>query len=194
MTRKFPVSSGVIVMALLTASTAWAHPGHGSGGFVDGAIHPLTGADHLWTMVAVGLWAAQRGGRTLWWLPATFMMGLLTGTFLAYFQPGFAFLETGIAALLLILGLVIMIPTSVPTSFCLGLGGVLGLLHGYAHGAELAQQSAVLGFSAGLLLATAGLHLAGILSGILWRRHMSLLSAFLGGATAAFGSFLLFQG
>ena len=194
MTRTFPVSAFLIAAGLVLAETAWAHPGHGSGGFAGGLIHPLTGADHLWTMVAVGLWAAQRGGKTFWWLPATFLSALLAGTFLAYAIPGFALFESGIAASLLLLGLVIMIPARLPTSLCLGFGAALGVLHGYAHGVELAPHSHLLSFAAGMLVATAGLHLAGMVSGVLWRRHLGLLSAVLGGATALFGSFLLLQG
>jgi hydrogenase/urease accessory protein HupE len=47
----------------LTASPAFAHLNpaeHGS--FAAGFTHPLSGADHILAMVAVGLWAAMLGG------------------------------------------------------------------------------------------------------------------------------------
>ena len=52
---------GLTALSLpLLATAAQAHTGaheHVSG-FVAGALHPLTGADHLAAMVAVGLWSA----------------------------------------------------------------------------------------------------------------------------------------
>jgi len=59
----------------LVPSLALAHPGlpgHAhdlAGGF----LHPLGGIDHVLAMVAVGLFAAQLGGRALWLVPASFV-------------------------------------------------------------------------------------------------------------------------
>ena len=44
---------------------ASAHPGHEGAGFVHGLLHPLGGLDHILAMVAVGLFAAQLGGRAV---------------------------------------------------------------------------------------------------------------------------------
>jgi hypothetical protein len=56
---------------------AHAHPGHDghelTWDFTSGASHPLLGWDHLIAMVAVGLWAAQLGGRSRWLLPVAFV-------------------------------------------------------------------------------------------------------------------------
>lgn len=51
----------------LTPAVAFAHPGifpHEHGGFLTGVLHPLTGADHVAAIVAVGPWAAALGGIT----------------------------------------------------------------------------------------------------------------------------------
>lgn len=48
-------------------------------GFVDGLLHPLLGVDHLLVMLAIGLWAAMRGGRALWLLPMTFLTAMGAG-------------------------------------------------------------------------------------------------------------------
>jgi hypothetical protein len=42
-------------------------------GFAHGFLHPLSGIDHMLAMVAVGLFAAQLGGRALWLVPTTFV-------------------------------------------------------------------------------------------------------------------------
>ena len=51
------------VLLLAASSTAFAHPGHNVSGFAAGLMHPFSGLDHLLAMVAVGIWAAQGGGR-----------------------------------------------------------------------------------------------------------------------------------
>jgi len=47
----------ILLLALLTPTAAFAHPGHGLG-LEAGFLHPLTGADHLLVMPGVGLRAA----------------------------------------------------------------------------------------------------------------------------------------
>lgn len=42
-------------------------------GWREGFSHPLTGWDHLVTMLAVGIWAAQLRGRAIWMLPLAFV-------------------------------------------------------------------------------------------------------------------------
>ncbi|MGQ8571924.1 HupE/UreJ family protein, partial [Klebsiella pneumoniae] len=65
---------------LLLPQAALAHPGHGdAAGLAHGFVHPLSGADHVLAMVAVGLLAALRGGRALWALPAAFLGMMVVG-------------------------------------------------------------------------------------------------------------------
>ena len=60
----------IIALFMLAASPAIAHVGHGStASFTAGLGHPLGGLDHIAAMVAVGLWAALKGGRALWAWP-----------------------------------------------------------------------------------------------------------------------------
>ena len=58
----------LICVALTGAlvSPALAHTGVGqTNSFASGIAHPLSGADHLLAMVAVGLWGVLRGGRAI---------------------------------------------------------------------------------------------------------------------------------
>ncbi len=62
------------------ASPAFAHLNpaeHGS--FAAGFTHPLSGADHILAMVAVGLWASMLGGRALIAVPLSFVGVMLLG-------------------------------------------------------------------------------------------------------------------
>ena len=53
-----------LALILGTAASAQAHTPEAVGaGLAEGFAHPLLGLDHLLAMVAVGLWAAQLGGR-----------------------------------------------------------------------------------------------------------------------------------
>ena len=63
-----------VVLFFAAASAAFAHPGHSSvDGIASGFAHPLSGWDHLLAMIAIGLWAAQLGGRACWRVPAAFV-------------------------------------------------------------------------------------------------------------------------
>ena len=75
---KSNIKAALLASALVASSSAMAHPGHAEGALA-GLMHPLTGADHLLAMVAVGLWAAQLGGRAQWLLPASFVGFLAAG-------------------------------------------------------------------------------------------------------------------
>ena len=156
----------VALALLLTAGTAAAHPGHDASGFFSGVAHPLGGTDHLLAMLAVGLHAARQAGRARWALPAGFMLAMLAGASLGAVlapagltPPG---LEQGIAASVLVMGLLIASLTPLPLALTLPLVGAFALTHGFAHGAEMGAGS-LFAYAAGFTLATGLLHGAGYL-------------------------------
>lgn len=58
---------------LLLATHAYAHTGiDPHNGWMHGLMHPLAELDHVLAMIAVGLWAAQTGGRAIWGCTADF--------------------------------------------------------------------------------------------------------------------------
>ena len=62
------------------ASPALAHTGVGqTNSFASGVAHPLSGADHILAVVAIGLWGVLRGGRAVWVWPMAFVATLLGG-------------------------------------------------------------------------------------------------------------------
>lgn len=147
---------------LLVAGSAAAHPGHGAAGFLAGVVHPLGGADHLLAMLAVGLYAARQVGAARWALPAGFLVAMVVGAGLApagMMLPG---VELGIAASVLVLGLLIATLARRPLVLILPLVAVFALFHGYAHGTE-AGASSFPSYAAGFTLATGLLHGTGYL-------------------------------
>ena len=165
------VTAGVVI-----SQSAFAHPGHSVSGFAGGAAHPLTGIDHVLAMLAVGIWAAQLGGRALWLVPGAFVALMAGGgalgmaTAMGHPLPG---IESGIAASVLVLGLLIAMTVRAPLYVSVPLVGLFAMFHGYAHGAEMSEGMSAMGFSAGFVLATAALHAAGIGMGLVTRRMLS---------------------
>jgi urease accessory protein len=179
----------IIFGALLCISTAaLAHPGHDVSGFSAGLLHPFTGMDHLLAMFAVGLWAAQIGGRKIWLLPATFMSMLVAGAGLALAHLNLPLFEPGIAASVLALGLLIALSLKLPTLLSVAITAMFGLLHGYAHGLEMPDSAAPLHYALGFLCATAALHLGGVGMGVASRARCTQA---LGLALAVSGAYLL---
>jgi urease accessory protein len=173
------------------SSAAFAHPGHGVSGFAAGLLHPFSGLDHLLAMVAVGLWAAQCGGRKIWLLPATFMTTLAAGAALAMHWQALPMVEAGIASSVLALGLLVALSRHLPALFSIGITALFGFFHGYAHGLELPESVAPISYATGFLIATATLHLSGIAAGITMQKYHAGLSRTLGIAIAACGAYLL---
>lgn len=157
---------------LLLAAPLAAHVGDGTHHhhgptFLSGFLHPLTGLDHLLAMIAVGLWAAQMGGRMVWALPAAFVLTMLAGGIAALGGMPLLLVEPGIAASIVVLGLLIAMAVRLPLLAGCALSGLFALFHGYAHGAEMAAGSGAALYFIGFALTTAFLHGVGIALGIL---------------------------
>jgi urease accessory protein len=153
------------LVALLTlgASPAFAHVGVGSAAsFAAGVAHPLMGPDHVAVMIAVGLWAALKGGRALWAWPVAFVGAMLVGGALGMAHVPVPFVEPGILASVVVLGLLVAAAVDLPVAVGATIIGVFALVHGHAHGTEVAETVSGVEYMAGFALATATLHLVGI--------------------------------
>ena len=174
---------------LASALPAAAHPGHGPmSGFATGMLHPLSGIDHLLAMIAVGLWAGLCGGRRTWLWPATFVSSMVAGGAIGMSAVVAIPIEPAILASVVVLGLATALSLRAP----LFLGGLLiaafGLAHGYAHGTEMPHTAHGLGFAAGFTMATAGLHVMGVLAaGGLRRLRLDFVARFAGGGIVIAG-------
>lgn len=160
----------VVASLWLIPVAVFAHPGHGKPTFPLGIAHPFAGADHLLAMLAVGLWAAQLGGRARWALPAAFVAAMTTGVLLGIAGFTLPAVEGVILGSVLLLGAAVAVATKLPASAAAALVALAGAAHGFAHGAELPAGGTVGAWLAGLVLATAALHAAGIAFGVLAER------------------------
>lgn len=183
---------GWIVCALVTVfvpSLAHAHVGVGqTSGFSHGLAHPLTGLDHIAAMVAVGLWAAQRGGRAMWAVPLTFVWVMALGGLFGTVGVSIPFVEPGIVASVLVLGVLIAAAVHFPLVASSLLVGLFAIFHGHAHGAEMLEAASGLAYGIGFVLATALLHVCGIGFGLAAQRLASPRAIrYAGGAVTALG-------
>ena len=152
-------------------SPALAHVGIGStASFAAGVAHPLSGLDHIAVMVAVGLWAALKGHRALWVWPATFVAVMLAGGALGMAHVPVPFVEPGILASVVALGLLVALAVDLPVWLGAAVIALFAIFHGHAHGAEVAENIGGAEYMAGFALATAALHAAGIGFALLMNR------------------------
>ena len=195
--RSIPTVLLAAVAALPLAASA--HTGVDGGmhhGFVTGFMHPLTGADHLAAMVAVGFWsalAARRAWPDLLWAPLAFAGMLLAGALAGLAGVQLPAVEPMIAASLLVLGLLVVTRVHLPAVAAMVVVGVFAVFHGVAHGYELASEEGAALTLAGMVCATVLLHAIGIAFGWALRNANAWLPRVAGAAVVGLGATLLAQ-
>jgi len=163
------VQRGAFLLAAATLLPSLAHAHVGAGdthGFVHGFGHPLGGLDHLCAMIAVGLWAAQMGGRAIWAVPLTFVSVMVLGGMLGMAHINLPFVEQGILLSVLVLGVLIAAAVRLPLVASAVIVGLFAVFHGFAHGAEMPDTASGLEYALGFVLATTLLHSIGIAVGV----------------------------
>ena len=114
MARRLPFIFAALA-AGLAPGVASAHVGIGAtASFAAGFAHPYSGLDHVAVMVAVGLWAALKGGRALWVWPCIFVGVMLLGGTLGMAHVPVPFVEPGILASVVTLGLLVALAVDLP--------------------------------------------------------------------------------
>jgi urease accessory protein len=183
---------------LLLPALAFAHAGadggahHGSA-FIEGAVHPFTGFDHLAAMIAVGVWSAlafRDSTKRMWIVPVAFASLVLTGGLLAFGGLNVGGVEPMIAASLLVLGVMVATQVKLPVAAGAILVGAFAVFHGMAHGSELPAQQGLATLS-GMVLGTMSLHIAGMLLGRFVLERNVWLPRIAGASVAVLGFGLL---
>ena len=185
--------SQCLLAACWRLAPALAHTGSVSGGFAGGLAHPVFGPDHVVAMVAVGLWGAFLGAPAIFLLPVVFPLVMAFGGVLGILGVPLPGVEIGIAVSAVVLGLMVALAARPPLWVAGVLVGAFAIFHGHAHGAELPAGADAVAYSAGFVIATGLLHLAGIAFGLLARWPAGRLAVrAAGGAIALAG--LVFLG
>ena len=163
-----------IAFLVFAPAAVLAHTGHDDAfGLAHGFIHPVTGIDHVLAMIAVGVLAAQYGGRALWLVPLSFLVAMAIAGVIGMAGIVIPVAEVGIGVSVVVLGLAIAFRLRPPTLVSVAVVGFFALFHGYAHGVELPDGITGLSFALGFLLATALLHGTAVGLGLLMQRQAS---------------------
>ena len=139
-------------------------------GFMAGLAHPIGGWDHLLAMVAVGIISTKIGGRTIWRVPLLFLLGMVAGYGLGMQQVTVSYTEWVILLSVVGLGLLLALPQRPPLLAVTLIVLFFGMSHGYAHGIEWPHQASAWWFSLGFLGTTTGLHIMGVILGLLFNQ------------------------
>ena len=175
----------LLASVALLPSLAFAHTGTGAQGMFAGFGHPLGGLDHMLAMVAVGIWAAQMGGRAVFTLPLTFVAVMIMGGLMGIAGIALPYVEGGILASVIVMGVVIAAAMKFPAILSTMLVAVFAVFHGHAHGTEMPLASSAIAYGAGFAIATALLHGTGIALGQGFKSFNAVFASRLAGAIIA---------
>ena len=192
--KKSTTASALLFSALTFIPTlAHAHPGlpgH-THGFEAGLAHPLSGLDHVLAMVAVGLWAAQLGGKARWAVPAAFVGVMTLGSALGMAGVSMPMVDSAILCSVVLLGLLVTAAARLPLAVSLAVVGLFAAFHGLAHGMELPADASGLAYTSGFALATAALHGAGFALAATLQRFAEAGWVRVAGGAVAIGGLML---
>jgi hydrogenase/urease accessory protein HupE len=171
----------LFIILSLSPSLVHAHSAGGTmSGWYNGFYHPLHGWDHLLTMLAVGIWAAQLRGRAVWQLPLAFVAMMSLGGLVGVAGVSIPGVELMILLSVAVFGVMVAGRIRFRATVSVLIVIFFGFFHGFAHGQEMPASVSLLSFALGFMMATLLLHGAGILT----VRLLVLASAFFLGSSA----------
>lgn len=177
---------------LLLPGVALAHAGHGEApAWASGLLHPLSGIDHLLSMVGVGIWASASPAGRRWAVPAAALLALVLGVAWGAAGSTLPGLEGLLAATLLLMGGLLTAAPGVRLLLAGPAVVAMAGLHGFAHGAEMLPGTAFGNYVLGLAVASLALQLSGMGLGRVVRRHFGERARLLGLPFFATGSWLM---
>jgi urease accessory protein len=147
---------------LIQSALAFAHPGHGPGGFLHGFFHPLSGLDHLLVALAVGALAMRSGEKKLYLFPTFFLASLIGGAGLALVGLQLPIPEFMAYTSLFILGGALLKAKTLPSSISIFMLIIFGIWHGNIHVMEMPDLLLPFRYCLGFIISTGILHLGGI--------------------------------
>lgn len=155
-------------------------------GLSHGFSHPLIGWDHLVTMLAVGVWAAQLRGHAIWLLPLAFVAVMSLGGLAGAAGIAIPSVEGIILLSCAVFGVLITRKIRFSGKINVVIVAFFAFFHGFAHGQEISTSASLISYTLGFMLATLLLHGAGILVAKLVVLVVScLLAAMFSGAALA---------
>ena len=131
--------------------------------WANGFSHPLMGWDHLVTMLAVGVWAAQLRGHAIWQLPLAFVTVMSLGGIAGASGLDIPSVEGIILLSCAVFSVLITRKVRFSAKINILIVAFFAFFHGFAHGQEISTSASLISYTLGFMLATLLLHGAGIL-------------------------------
>lgn len=160
--RRLLLSAGLPLLLAL-AFIVRQFSGFDSIGWHNGFSHPLIGWDHLVTMLAVGIWAAQLRGQAIWMLPLAFVGVMSVGGLVGAAGIVVPSVEGIILLSCAVFSVLITRNIRFNSKVNVMIVAFFAFFHGYAHGQEISTSASLISYTLGFMLATLLLHGAGIL-------------------------------
>ena len=180
------VLAGSVLLAY--PALAQAHSGHGPlEGLMAGCAHPVMGWDHFLAFIAVGLWAAQLGGRARWLVPAAFLGVMACGAAATGNATLPAITQPMIFSSLLVIGLLVAAAVRLPVVASAVIVALFAFFHGAAHGSGISLSADGVAYAAGFVTVTAMLHVVGLAVGAWTLPASGIVLRVLGAAVALTG-------
>lgn len=160
------LAASLALLMLQLPDLAQAHTGGSDTGLIDGLMHPVFGLDHLLAMISVGVVSAQLGGNNIWRMPAVFVGAMILSAMLGFVQVGVPYVEVGIAASVLVLGVgIVFAGHNLSPWPIMAFVLLFGACHGYLHGVEIPKSISPTLYTLGFVISTSMLHIFGLIIG-----------------------------
>jgi urease accessory protein len=144
----------VTILSALPAS-ALAHGVHGAASsFADGFAHPFLGLDHVFAMIAIGVFAVQARFASGWRIAAAACVALVAGALLGGSVAVGALFEALVMVSVCALGLLLLGERIVAPAAALGCIALFSFAHGAIHAVEQPVEFASAGYVSGVLVAS----------------------------------------
>lgn len=157
----------MLFMLALLASSLFAHTkGVSTFTVAEGFMHPFGGLDHIFAMLAVGIFASFFLKKDAIKVIGLFAGMMVVGAYLATFNINIPSVEAAIIFSMIATTLMIVFVKNIEKKVAFGLIGVFGMIHGSTHGLEFSQNGSFEGYVFGFLLATLLMHFAGLFIGV----------------------------
>lgn len=153
----------LLLVALIVISTG-AHA-HTDASIHSGFLHPISGMDHFFVMVGVGIWASSIGGQAMWKLPLGFMTMMVFGGILGIGTVDVPFIELTILASIVVITGLWMFRIKMSDWAGTAVAGFFAIAHGYAHSVEMPADVSPVSYSVGFIVMTGLLQALGLYLG-----------------------------
>ena len=140
------------------SATAYAHGVHGAASaFSAGFVHPFSGLDHAFAMIAIGVFAAQARFAMGWRVAGAACVALVAGALFAGSVAAGPFFEALVVMSVCALGLLLFGKRGISPAFSLACIALFAFAHGAIHAIEQPVEFASVGYVGGVLVASMAL-------------------------------------